>query len=230
MKYWCENSAVFTHYYNSLSVLFPAWEELWCKVMEAHKDKIDDPELLADMDHFIKQELSHANAHHAYNKKIEELELEEYQKHRAEVLAKRPLNSTLLGAMVSIEYIAASLGVDFLNRYPNKKEKEFVLFGWHAKEEIEHKDVAFRVWEKLAKDKSKLKRIALVNFKTVIGFAVKYVWNKCKEERLLYKPSTWYDLSRLMFRLLTSAVLPYRKILSPSFNPANIARLKYDSI
>lgn len=228
MKYWCDNSAVLSHYYNGLSILFPAWEELWCKVMEAHKDKIKDPELLLDMDKFIKQEQSHANAHHAYNKKINELELEEYQKHKAEVLSKRPLSSTLLGAMVSIEYIAACLGKDFLDRYADREQKEFKLFAWHSKEEIDHKDVAFRVWSALSKDKSKLKGISIVNFKVVIGFVIRYTWNKCKEEKLLWKPSTWFDLGRMFIRIFTSGVLPYREILKPSFNPTEIKRLEWN--
>lgn len=221
MKYWCENSAVLTHYHNGLGIIFPAWEELWCKVMEAHKDKIDDPVLLADMDNFINQETNHANAHHALNKKINGgLELENMHRYRAEILAKRPKSSTLLGAMVSIEYIAACLGKDFLNRYPISTGKEHALFAWHAQEEIDHRDVAFRLWERLAKDKNQLKKISLTNFKTVIGFVLKYTWSKCKEEKILHKPSTWYDLSRLMIRVLFSAFIPYLAIMKDDFNPS----------
>ena len=224
MKYWCENSAVLTHYYNGLSVIFPAWEELWCKVMEAHKDKITDPELLSDMNKFIKQETSHSKAHHALNKNIDGgLELEEFQRHRAEILAKRPASSTLLGAMVSIEYIAASISKDIINRYSNETSKQHRVFVWHAHEEIEHIDVAYRVWEKLAKDKKQLKKIAMTNFRTVLGFAVKYTWNKCREDKILWNPSTWFDLSKLMLRIFTSAFIPYTAILKDSFNPSKLA-------
>lgn len=183
-------------------------------------NKINDPELLADMEKFIKQETSHSKAHHALNKNIDGgLELEEIHRHRAEILAKRPASSTLLGAMVSIEYIAASISKDIINRYSNETSKQHRVFVWHAHEEIEHIDVAFRVWEKLAKDKKQLKKIAMTNFKTVLGFAVKYTLNKCREEGILWKPSTWFDFTRLMVRIGYSAFLPYTAILKDSFNP-----------
>ena len=28
MKYWCDNSPVWSHYGNASSVLFPAWEQI----------------------------------------------------------------------------------------------------------------------------------------------------------------------------------------------------------
>jgi predicted metal-dependent hydrolase len=226
-KYWCENSAVFTHYHNGLSVLFPAWENLFCQVMEAHKHKITDPKLLADMDKFIKEEQAHSNAHHAHNKSIGELDMEEYQQHRADVLAKRPLSNTLLGAMVSIEHMASSMGRDFIDRYSDKTQKPYTLFLWHSKEEIGHKDVAYRVWSELAKDKKQLKKVAAVNFKTVSGFVVKYVWKRCKEEKLLSKASTWVDFVRLAYRMTTSLVIPYAFILKDSFDPRVIDDSKY---
>lgn len=196
--------------------------------MEAHKDKVQDADLLVDMDKFIKQEKSHANAHHAHNKKIDELELEEYQQHRADVLANKPLSTTLLGAMVSIEHIASSLGRDIIDRYGNKAEKEYKLFVWHSYEEIEHKDVAFRVWKELAKDKKQLKKIATTNFKTVVGFVLSYVWGKCKEEKLLWKVKTWYDFTRLAYRIVASLIVPYLFILKDSFDPALIDDSKYE--
>ena len=51
--YWFDDSPVMTHYYNALSILFPAWEEVFAHVAEHRKKDISDPELLVRMDKFI---------------------------------------------------------------------------------------------------------------------------------------------------------------------------------
>jgi predicted metal-dependent hydrolase len=226
-KYWCENSAVFTHYYNGLSVLFPAWENLFCQVMEAYKPKVKDPELLADMEKFIKQEQSHSKAHHAHNKKIDELDLEATQYAKANILAQKPASGTVLGAMVSIEHMASSAARDLIDRYSDKEGKEYKMYVWHAHEEIEHKSVAYKLWTYFKKDRSYLKRIAWVNFKTTVGFGLGYTWKKLKEEKLLWNPKTWYDLTKLSYRIIAKMLIPYTFIFRNNFNPDLIDDSKY---
>jgi predicted metal-dependent hydrolase len=227
MKYWCENSAVLTHYYNGLSILFPAWEQLFCKVIEAYKPKVDDAELLVEMDKFIKQEKAHTKAHHAHNLSIGDAHLEGSQYARAEALAKKPASGTVLGAMVSIEHMASSAARDLIDRYEHEKGKEYKMFVWHAREEIEHKSVAFRLWKYFKKDRSFLKRIAVVNFKGTVLFGLNYMWKKLKEEKLLWKPKTWYDMTRLMYRVVFKMLLPYSCIFRNDFDPDKIDDSKY---
>lgn len=227
MKYWCENSAVLTHYYNGLSVLFPAWETLFCKVMEAYKPKVDDPELVAEMEKFIRQERSHTKAHHAHNKSIGELDLEAQEFARAEVLGKKPHSGTILGAMVSIEHLASSAARDLIDRYKDKEGKEYKMYVWHAHEEIEHKDVAFRLWKYFNKEKSYLNRIAVVNFKSTVGFGLKYVFDKLRAEKLFWKWSTWVDLGRLSYRIVFGMLIPYVFIFRDNFDPRLIDDSQY---
>ena len=223
MKHWCEDSEVLTHYHNAFSILFPAWEDLFCKVMIAHKDSIEDPHLLSLIDKFIKQETAHSKAHHKHNERIGELELEELQQYRADVLAKRPLNTTLLGAMVSIEHMASNLGRDFIDRYSEETSREYKLFLWHSQEEIEHKDVAFKVWQYFGKDKKKLNKIAKQNLKTVVKFITGYVWKNTDKT----KPKNWLDMARLSHRMIVSLFVPYVSIFRDSFDPATIDDSKY---
>lgn len=227
MKYWCENSAVLTHYYNGLSVLFPAWEQLFCKVMEAYKPKVTDEQLLAEMDKFIKQETAHSKAHHAHNKKIDELDLEAEQYAKANILANKPASGTVLGAMVSIEHMASSAARDLIDRYSDKPEKEYKMYVWHAHEEIEHKSVAYKLWKYFDKDPSYLKRIAWVNFKTTVGFGLGYTWRKIKQEKLYWQPSTWFDLAKLSHRIIFKMLVPYTFIFRKNFNPDLIDDSKY---
>jgi len=218
-NYWCENSAVLTHYYNGLSVLFPAWETVFCKVMEAYRPRVDDPQLLKEMDKFIEQERSHSKAHHAHNERIGEVELESVEFKRAEILGKKPHSGTLLGAMVSIEHLASSAARDLIRRYENENGREYKLFVWHGREEISHKSIAYKLWRYFKKDKSYLNRIAVVNFKSTVGFGLKYVWSKCKEEGILWKLSTWRDFGRLGYRITTGMLIPYLFIFRDNFDP-----------
>lgn len=218
-KYWCEDSAVLTHYYNGLSILFPAWEDVFCKVMEAHKPNVKDPQLVKEMEDFIKQETSHSKAHHAHNVRIGEVELEQLEYARAKVLGKKPKSSVLLGAMVSIEHIASSLGRDLIDRYSQEEGREYKLFVWHGREEISHKSIAFKLWKYFGKDKALLNQVAKTNFKSTIGFTLKYVWRKCKEEKLLLKMSTWKDFIKLAWRLAVTVCVPYLFIFSDKFDP-----------
>lgn len=229
MRYWCEGSAVLTHYYNAGSLLFPEWETLFCKVMQAHKDKVTNTKLLKDINTFIDQETNHANAHSNFNRNLGRPDVEREQKALVDVLAKRAHSTYILGAMVSIEHIASSLGRDFIDRYSEQTSAEHQLFLWHAKEEISHKDVAFRLWEYLGKDQKQLRKIAVVNFKIVNKFILSYVWNSCKQDRLLTKVSTWVDFTRLSYRLFVSLLIPYAFIFKASFDPAKIDDTRYES-
>ena len=197
--------------------------------MQAHRDEVTDTKLLKDIDNFIDQETNHATAHSNFNKIIDRPDVEAVQKSLVRVLSKRTHSTYILGAMVSIEHIASSLGRDFIDRYSDHTDSEHSLFLWHAKEEISHKDVAFRLWEYLGKDHKQLRKIALVNFKTVNVFVLKYVWDSCKRDKLLAKPSTWIDFARLSYRLITSLVIPYALIFRASFDPAAIDDTKYEN-
>ena len=44
MKYWCDNSPVWSHYGNASSVLFPAWERAFAAVIEHYLPVVHDPD------------------------------------------------------------------------------------------------------------------------------------------------------------------------------------------
>lgn len=215
MKYWCEGSKVITAIHDAFSILFPAWETLFCKVMESYLDDVDDPELKQDMLKFIKQEQSHANAHSKHNtlQGLDSFEEEQYR--RTKVLSRRPRSKQLLAAMVSIEHMAATLGQDYLDRYSNETSREHRLFAWHSREEIEHKDVAFRLWKHLGYTTQELRRPALNNYVYVLRSVLSYVWSKVD-------PTYWVDykdLLRLFWRLTGKFTIRYSTIFTRGFNP-----------
>ena len=222
MKYWCDNSPVFTHFYDATSILFPAWERAFCDITEAHKKHVDDPELLARMDSFIREETAHATAHTAHNKrhKLTELQDAEYEKTRR--LIKRPTSRLWLGAMVSIEHCASKMGENFLRVYKNRNSREFNLYKWHAQEEINHRSLAVDIWNYMGYPKEQLNRVAAKNCAYVWKFWGAYVFAKLQEERLLWYPKTWVDLTRLTFRMAVYVWLPYVKLFKDDFHPGKI--------
>jgi predicted metal-dependent hydrolase len=222
MKYWCDNSPVFTHYYNAASILFPAWERAFCEITEAYKEYVDDPELLERMDSFIREETSHSVAHTAHNTRqgLKKLQDIEYEKTRR--LIKRPNSRLWLGAMVSIEHCASELSRGFLRIYKDRDSREFNLYKWHSLEEIGHKSLAMDVWNHMGYPKKQLNRIAAKNFIYVWKFCFGYVVDKLQEERLLWRPRTWVDLSRLVFRVVAGGWIPYVKLFKDDFHPGKI--------
>lgn len=218
-NYWCENSAPLTHFYNGLSVLFPAWEELFCTIVEANKKDVKCPVLLQEMDKFIKQETSHANAHHAHNTRIDEVAEEQLQRNRTAVLGRKPNNQVIVGAMVSIEHFASTMSYDFIKRYSDKTDREYKLFLWHSAEEIEHKDLAYSLWKYKHYDDSVLPKIAKQNIKYCLTFALKYVYDKCKQDKILHKPSTWLGFARLAKRIVFNFMPRYSSIFTKHFTP-----------
>ena len=45
MSYWCNDSKVYTRFYDALSVLFPAWERAFVSVAKHHIESVHNPDL-----------------------------------------------------------------------------------------------------------------------------------------------------------------------------------------
>jgi len=110
--------------------------------------------------------------------------------------------------------MASTLGQDFIDRYEAEESREYRLFLWHSREEIEHKDVAFNIWLELGYTTEELRRPAWSNLKYVLGSVLSYVWNNCDKG----SPKTYIDLTRLLWRL-QSTIRRYSTIFTRGFQP-----------
>jgi len=156
--HWFGGNPFVSHLVHALSFLFPPGEEMFVKSVNHFKDQITDPDLRRAIKAFAGQEHLHSKSHHDFNlwiqKKIPEAEqycqqiADDINRNYDRLEKKNPIIN--LAATVALEHITAVMAATFLSR-PDMLEKIHPevrsLFIWHAIEEVEHKSVAFDVYQ-----------------------------------------------------------------------------------
>lgn len=154
-RHWFMGSPHLTHLSNALQLLFPAGERFFIRAVKHYEGEITNPELKARIKGFYGQEGRHGHEHERFFKVLEEQGyeldsfLEWYEDLAFERLEKRVSPAMRLSITAALEHFTAAMGrnalsSDFLDEaHPIIGE----LMRWHAAEEIEHKSVAFDVFE-----------------------------------------------------------------------------------
>ena len=199
-KYWNDNSPVKTHFFNSISLMFPGGEGFFIDSLNAVKDKITDEKLKRECTEFIAQESRHKSVHKQYNKWLEihgypvnRLENEMNEKFKK---IKKQFHPNFWMALTSAqEHITVCMAEWFL-RNPEitvKMHPEFKkIWTWHAIEEVEHRAVAIETSNHL-----NIKAyFRLITFLLSIMFFVKLIRYMCillNHDKQLFKLKTIKD-------------------------------------
>jgi len=226
-KYWCDNSAVWTHYGNASSIIFPAWERAFVAIVKSYLDDVKDEKLKSRMFKFIEEENNHAEAHGKFNERhnLKNAELAEFN--NTKLLHRKPKLKFWLGTMVSIEHLAACMGRSYLDRWSTRKGRDFQLFCYHAKEELGHKKLALDLWDYLGYDRKELRKIAVINQRYVIGFLLRYTLKHVKEDGVLYKISTLLDIVNCFRYVGFKIIIPALRIYRKDFDPDSVDDSRY---
>jgi predicted metal-dependent hydrolase len=156
---WHAQGSHVTHFFNALSIFFPAGERFFMDSVRLYRDQVSDPELKQAVLAFIGQEAMHSREHIEYNEMLENAGLPAHKMDKFvwDLLAnlKKALPQRLqLAGTIALEHYTAVLG-DMILRHPEKLEgsdPQFVrMWRWHALEETEHKAVAYDVWNATSK-------------------------------------------------------------------------------
>jgi uncharacterized protein len=155
-RHWHVQGPFVTHFANAMSLFFPHGERYFIHTVRHYRDQITQPELKDAVTAFIGQEAMHGREHEAYNRLLAEAGLpsEEIEAHVAQVFAllKKWLPaSAQLSATIAQEHFTAIVAELLLTnpRVIAGADRHLrALWRWHALEEIEHKAVAFDVYEK----------------------------------------------------------------------------------
>lgn len=153
--YWNANSAVQTHLFNAISILAPAFERLAITSVLPYQDKLNDPNLKAQLQGFIGQESAHGSEFIRFNhilrsqgydvKALEKANLRQFK-----WLANKFPKIVHLSLTLAAEHLTAIIS-DLILRDPQWLSHAdpacAALWRWHAIEEIEHKAVAFDVYQ-----------------------------------------------------------------------------------
>jgi uncharacterized protein len=163
-RHWVRNDAVATALFNALSVVFPHGEKFMIRSMKTWRSRVN-AELSADIQNFIEQEAAHAREHGAMNDVLitagyNVVPLENTIKSFVHFF-RNSSDIKKLGVTMCIEHFTAIIAAELLddNRHLMDADPELKeLWIWHGVEEIEHKAVAFDVWQYATRDWSALRR------------------------------------------------------------------------
>ncbi|MEY1660811.1 metal-dependent hydrolase [Isoalcanivorax beigongshangi] len=171
--HWLPKDEFASHMVNGINLLLPAGELWFCRVYNKALPMVTDPQLRKDVEGFIRQEANHARAHRQAEKWLAdngydiEPVLDRANWLFGQVLGEDALGYPLLtraigtkrwlvlrvGIIAAIEHFTGMLGDWCMNSDGWDIGDPVVadLFRWHLAEEVEHRSVAFELFEHLCK-------------------------------------------------------------------------------
>jgi len=154
---WHSDNPYISHFWNGLSLMFPEGERFFMRAVSRLRQEVRDPQLQEEIGAFLGQEGVHTREHTKYN---ETLRSQGYPVGWLEWVTRWSLRSTRvtsarwqLAITCAFEHFTATLADAVLTDPDVLKDAspEFAaLWRWHCAEEVEHKSVAFDVYEEVA--------------------------------------------------------------------------------
>lgn len=230
--HWNPGKPEFSHIVNAGSLAMPYLEPYLIKTMRAARPLVRDATLQADLDSYIRQEATHYKQHRVFNDElkargyhaIEAIETRLAREY-AELESTRSLEFNLAYAE-GFESMALAVGEMLIEDreylFGNSESGVASLVLWHFVEEIEHKNVAFDVFEHVHGN----------YFRRVHGllYAMTHIFllTRGNYQALLKEDGLWRNwrsrvtlllLIGRIFRKLTPKLL---RILVPGYNPRQV--------
>jgi predicted metal-dependent hydrolase len=228
---WFENDPFLTAFFNAMSITFPIGEKFFIDSVRHYRDDITDPKLLEDIRGFCGQEGFHRREHQRYNEALCEArgydleKLEGKMTRRLNWVQKKMPPLTNLAVTVAIEHFTAVLSESLLSegsRMNNAEPAMRELWRWHAAEEMEHKAVAFDVYQQVG-GTEKIRRRAMR--RASFFLALELTGGLCymlKKDGLLFKYSVWRQGLKKLFGkqgVFANTWVPYKEFYAKNFHP-----------
>lgn len=228
-------STLMLHFLTALSMSFPQGERFFVETVRNVRDQVSDEQLQKDISGFIGQEAHHARAHEQFNQLVQnsDYHFKRFEKaYEQEMIRLRTLSQRRqLAATVALEHFTAMMA-GYMLEYPNimfkgLSENMRNLWLWHAVEEIEHKHVAFDVYQQvfanLPQRRRSMRTISVGFISSTLVMTSHLVWQDRKNtlyspEQLLKNAKTFLVLTQMMWRLLPD----YFSFYKASFHPSDI--------
>ncbi len=170
--HWIPDDPFASHLINGIHMILPAGELWFCRVYNKALPYVTDPDLRADVEGFIRQEAIHARTHiaaqpvlHKYGFETDQF-VQKIQFLFEQLLGDTPLGSPALkrvipakqwliirvGVVAAIEHFTGFLGQWAMDNTSWDKADPVMadLFKWHLAEEVEHRSVAYDLFEHLS--------------------------------------------------------------------------------
>jgi len=214
----------------ALSGSFPPGEKEFIQSVRLFVNQVRDPKLIGDVKDFTAQEGQHSHQHKLLNEAFDRLGYlathvsEQFEEIEQEWAEERS-DADRLAATVVMEHITAVMAHFALTRpeeFDPLPDSVQELLLWHAIEEIEHKSVAFDVYQECVGDRNRLRRQLLLHM-VLFPLGIRDFQRMLLHE-LGHKP-TWKERAEMARYLLgpkglVVSVLPrYLALLKPGFHP-----------
>ncbi len=214
----------------ALSGTFPPGEKEFIQSVRLFMDQVQDPKLIADVKDFTAQEGQHSFQHKLLNEAFDRLGYsatqvsEQFDEIEKEWTAERS-DADRLAATVVMEHITAVMAHFALTRseeFDPLPDSIQELLLWHAMEEIEHKSVAFDVYDECVGDRNRLRRQLMLHM-ILFPLGIRDFQRMLLRE--LGHKTTWKERAEMARYLLgpkglVVSVLPrYLALLKPGFHP-----------
>lgn len=194
--HWIPNDPYTSHFISVIHTILPAGEFYFCRLYNKALPLIDDEKLKQDVKGFIRQEAMHAKAHsggishflesqgmevRSFIKQIEWLFDHALHDHPFSHQLPKPFEREWLvlrlGLIAAVEHFTCILGKYALEnkQWDNQSADPTILdiLRWHGAEEIEHRSVAFDVYQHLGGSYPMRYLQMLIAFPLVMMFWVK---------------------------------------------------------
>ncbi|AXI04715.1 metal-dependent hydrolase [Aquirhabdus parva] len=227
-------SPLISHFLTALSMSFPRGEMFFVDTIKNVRSEIKDPSLKADIAAFIGQESMHAKAHDQFNTEIQSADYH-LKRFDAEIDKEMARLRTLskrrqLAATVALEHFTAMIA-GYILTHPKLVQQlppnMASLWIWHAVEEIEHKHVAFDVYQtvfnNLAQRRRSMRTISLGFIISNTVMTSQLLWQNRKQSLGSVK-QIWANLQGVgtLAHMMVSLLPEYLAFYKESFHPSEI--------
>ena len=228
---WNGGDSVMTRFFDALSVHFPDGERFFIQSVRNYQNDIEDPKLRQDVRDFIRQEAQHGIVHDKFNEVManQGVSVEKIISNtqtNLKFIQKYMPKKFQLAFTAALEHFTATLGEGILENEEVFRDADPVmraLFVWHAVEEVEHKAVAFDVYEQAAGGGYLTRVSALVSATLMVhAFVAPVFWHMLKIDGISSQPSKIvHGLNRFYGRkgILTRMLPTYLAWFKPGFHP-----------
>lgn len=237
-RLWLRNSSIMTQLPNGTNLFLPAFESYMVQTIQSQLRTLHEPELRSQVSGLLGQEINHSRAHQQYNEVLRQqgYQFETYLKcvHWLFNRLIPRLNLSLqLGIIAGFEHLTASIS-DVILQYQLLADADSTmrsLWEWHALEELEHKSVAFDVFQAVGGTYVMRVLGGLLGIAIIISLMTTGMLLLAVQDAKFFSLRTLSDLTKLLFteyRLVPRTFSPILSYFQPSFHPSQQGSVGYE--
>lgn len=231
-RHWNGGDPVLTRFFDALSVHFPEGERFFIQSVRNFQDRVKEPGLREDIRHFIRQEGQHGIVHDRFNEVMvgQGVDVDKITSNLRRFIRssqKYLPEKYQLAMTAAFEHFTATLGEAMLkdetDMFTEADPVMRAMFLWHGVEEVEHKAVAYDVYQTAAGGGYLSRVSALVVTMLMIHLVVGPVFvNMLRLDGAMRQPGVLMrGLNRLYGRrgILTRMLPEFLAWFRPGFHP-----------